>query len=73
MNVMNSKTNENLEFLYTRLDEVHMSDYDRIKAKAHMARTEAIADAAFALGRRLRSLLKALVIRPIRRMTASFG
>jgi len=73
MNVKYSKANQSLDFFNARLDEVKMSDYERIKAKAQLARAEAVADAIFAIGRGLRGLLKRLVLRPIRRMTASFG
>lgn len=73
MNVRNSKPNAKMEFIFARLDEVQMSPSERIKAKAQLARTEAVADAIFAIGRGLRTLLKVLVLRPIRRLTASFG
>jgi hypothetical protein len=39
-----SKTNDDLAYFYSRLDEVLMSDYERLKAKAQMARAEAVAD-----------------------------
>ena len=73
MNHKNSKTNENLDFFYARLDETGMSSYERIRAKAQMARVEAFANAVFAIARGLQVLLKARVIYPLRRMTASFG
>jgi hypothetical protein len=73
MNGKNSKTNENLDFFYARLDETGMCSYERIRAKAQMARAEAFADTLVAIARGLRGLLKARVIRPLRRMTASFG
>jgi hypothetical protein len=44
-----SKTNADLAYFNGRLDEVRMSDYDRIRAKAHLARAEAMADAVAAL------------------------
>jgi hypothetical protein len=44
-----SKTNADLAYFNGRLDDVHMSDYDRIRAKAHLARAEAMADAFVAL------------------------
>jgi len=73
MNDKHSKTNENMDFFYARLDETGMSSYERSKAKAQMARAEAFADTVFAIARGLRGLLKARVIAPFRRMTASFG
>jgi hypothetical protein len=41
-----SKTKASLAY---RLDEIEMSEYDRIRAKAHLARAEAMADAAASL------------------------
>jgi hypothetical protein len=73
MSRKNSKTNENLDFFFARLDETGMSSYERIRAKAQMARAEAFADTVFAVARGLQRLLKARVIAPLRRMTASFG
>ena len=40
-----SKTNDDLDYLYSRLDEVRLSGYERVKAKAQLARAEAFADA----------------------------
>ena len=40
-----SKTNADLEYLNSRLDDVRLSAYDRIRAKAQLARAEAFADA----------------------------
>jgi hypothetical protein len=48
-----SKTNVDLN---SRLDEIQMSTYDRVRAKAQLARAEAIADglaAAFGYAKRL--------------------
>jgi hypothetical protein len=46
MNAKISKTNEEtLAFFNARLDEVRLSGYDRLRAKAQMARAEAFADA----------------------------
>ena len=73
MKEMNSKPNANLDFIFSRLDEVQMRSSERAKAKSQLARADAVADALFAIGRRLQALLKVLVLRPIRRLTASFG
>ncbi|OFZ85664.1 MAG: hypothetical protein A2W21_08935 [Betaproteobacteria bacterium RBG_16_66_20] len=73
MKEMNSKPNANLDFIFSRLDEVQMRSSERAKAKSQLARADAVADALFAIGRRLQTLLKVLVLRPIRRLTASFG
>jgi hypothetical protein len=40
-----SKTNSGSAYLFSRLDEVNMSQYDRVRARAHLERAEAIADA----------------------------
>jgi hypothetical protein len=40
-----SKTNDSLEFFNARLDEVRLSGHERLKAKAHLARAEAFAEA----------------------------
>jgi hypothetical protein len=73
MNERRIKPNDNMDFLFARLDEVHMSRYERIRAKAQLARAEAVADAIFAIARGSKRLLKTLVLRPFRRMAASLG
>ena len=73
MSVKSTKTNLKLEFLNSRLDNVRMSQTERIKAKAQLARAEAVVDLAFAIGQGARRLLNKRVLRPFRRMTASFG
>jgi hypothetical protein len=44
-----SKTNDNLEFFNSRLDEIRLSGHERLKAKAHLARAEAFAEAVSAV------------------------
>jgi len=73
MTVRNRKANDKLDFLNARLDAVRMADYERIRAKAQLARAEAMADLIAAIGRGLRRLLRTLVVRPIRLLTASLG
>jgi hypothetical protein len=73
MNVNISKTNPNLAFFNSRLDEVRMSGHERLKAKARLAQAEAVADAVFQLIDHGKRLLKTLVMRPMRRPTASAG
>lgn len=63
-----SKTNSNLEFLNARLDEVQMSNYERLRAKARLAQAEAIADAVAELINLTKRLLTALIVRPVRRL-----
>ena len=73
MNHKISRTNENLSFFNSRLDEIQMSDHERLRAKARLAQTEAIADAVVALIGLGKRLLKALIARPVRRPSASVG
>lgn len=68
-----SKTNEELDFLNARLDEIRMSGHERLRAKASLARAEAVAGLLVAFARALKRLLKALVLRPLRRLTAAIG
>lgn len=73
MNHEHSKTNEDLAFFNARIDALQIGSYERIKAKAELARTEAIADAMVAFGRGALGLLKTLIVHPFRRFTASIG
>ena len=70
---MKRNTKSEMEFLYRRLDEVRMSELDRMRAKAQLARTEAVADFLAAGGKAVSRLVRKLVIRPIRRFAASVG
>ena len=73
MNQKISKTNENIAFFNARLDEVRMSGHERLRAKARLAQTEAIADTVFGLISIGKRLLKSLVARAVRRPTTSAG
>lgn len=73
MNAKISKTNENLDFFSARLDEVQLSEYERLRAKASLARAEAVADAVVELIGLGKRLLKTLVVRPFRRLMTSAG
>jgi hypothetical protein len=44
MNVKISKTNAEAEYFNRRLDEIVLSNHDRLRAKAQFARAEAMAD-----------------------------
>jgi len=70
LNHKDSKTNQDLAFLYARIDALQIGSYERIKAKAELARTEAVADAMVAFGRGAHRLLNRLVVHPFRRFTA---
>ena len=67
MNQQDSKTNRDLAFFNARIDELQFNSYERIRAKAQLARTEAVADAIVAIARGVHRLLKTLVFRPLRR------
>lgn len=78
MNAKISKTNEKeafdrAAFFNARLDEIRMNGYERLKAKAQLARAEAFADAVITMAGGIRRLLRTLVVRPYRRLTASLG
>lgn len=68
-----SKTNEREAFFIARLDEIRLSSHERLRAKASLARAEAFADAAAGIINLVKRLVKALVLRPYRRLTASFN
>ena len=70
---MKRNTKSELEFLYSRLDEVRMSERERMRAKAHLARAEAVADFLVAGAQAVSRLFSKLVIRPILRVAASVG
>ena len=73
MKVKINKTNSNLDFLNARLDEVRMSSYERLRAKASLARTEAVAEGVVKIINLVKRLLKTMVVRPFRRLTTSIG
>jgi len=68
-----SKPNSDLDYLNSRLDEIGMHDHARLRAKANLARAEAMADGIEAIVNLVKRLAKALVIRPYRRLTTSIG
>jgi len=67
------KTNESLAFFKARLDQVQMNDHERLMAEAQFARAEAAVEWVAALIASAKRLLTMLVVRPLRRMTASTG
>lgn len=73
MNREISKTNDREAFFNALLDEVRMSGTERLRAKATMARAEAFADAVESVFDFAKRLLKALVVRPYRRLTTTLG
>lgn len=70
---MTRKTSTSLESLNARLDEIRMSSHERLRAKASLARAEAIADLVVEFTGGVKRLLKTLVMRPIRRLITSVG
>ena len=73
MNQKCIRPDDGVDILYVRLDQIRMSRSERIKAKAQLARAEAVVEAVFAIGCGASRLLKRLVLRPVRRMAASLG
>ncbi len=73
MNYKISKSNPRRAFFEARIDELRISGYERMKAKARLAQAEAMADALAAIGGGIGRLLRSLVIRPLRRLTTSLG
>ena len=65
------KRNHELELLQRRLDEVRMSERERIRARAHLERAEAIASLLASSARAIERAYRRLVVRPLRRMTAA--
>lgn len=59
--------------LYARLDDIRMPAYERLTARAHLARAEAISDLIVAAVRGLKSLAKAVTTRRLRRGLARIG
>ena len=73
MNVKISKTNEDLEFFNRRLDEVQMTSYERLMAKAHLARAEAVSEFLLVLAGGIARFFKAPSPKPSRRAAPSAG
>jgi len=73
MNRKISKANASEAFFNARLDDIPMSSHERLRVKASLARAEAFADAAVAIINLVKRLTKVLVLRPYRRLSASFS
>lgn len=73
MNLKIRKTNASEAFFDAKLDEIRMTEGERLRAKASLARAEAFADAAVAIINLVKRLTKVLVLHPYRRLTASIG
>lgn len=59
-----SKSNCEWELIEARLDEIGMSRHERLKAKAQLARAEAVADALAAFAAGVKRALKLVFNRP---------
>jgi hypothetical protein len=64
MNINERKTNQELDFFNQRLDEIRMSGYERLKAKARFAQAEAMAAALFGAAHAIVRLYKRLTAKP---------
>jgi hypothetical protein len=62
------RRNKELEFMYQRLDEVRLSERERIRARAQLERAEAVASLIVDGGKAIERLFRKLVVRPIRRL-----
>lgn len=58
-----SKTNDDLDFLNRRLDEIQMSDLERLRARARLAQAEAVASAIASLAHGIARLFKTFTAR----------
>ncbi len=67
-----SKTNADLAYFNSRLDEIRMNGHECLKAKAHLARAEAMADFLAAAVHGIARLFKVAPTRP-NRPAASAG
>jgi len=68
-----SKSNESAAFMQARLDEVEMNGTMRLQAEAQIARAEAMIEFVSALVVGVDRVLRKLVLRPYRKLTASLG
>jgi hypothetical protein len=73
MSSKQSRSEANLNDLYARLDAVRMSAYERERAKASLARAEAVAEAVDYAIHQVKRLLKNLLVRPFGRPTKLAG
>ncbi len=67
-----SKSNANEGLLNARLDSIHMSSHERLRARASLARAEAFADVTAEIINLIKRLANVLVVRPFQRLTHSF-
>lgn len=68
-----SKSKSEVSSTHDRLQQIRMGAHDRIVAEAQLARAEYLADLLLASVEFLSKGLRALVLRPFRRVTAAFN
>lgn len=73
MTQKDSKSKSDLAYFEDRLDAAGMTGYERLQAKARIAQALAVAEALAGLGRWLKRVACAAVVRPFRRLTTSLG
>jgi hypothetical protein len=59
--------------MHARLQEVRMSGHKRLEAEAQLARAEAVVELLSDIAGGLARVLRKLVLRPFRKLTASLG
>lgn len=59
--------------LYERLDAMPMSEIERIRAKAHLARAEYVAEASARLAAGVRKRVRSWIVRPLERLLDAVG
>ncbi|MBI1943001.1 MAG: hypothetical protein HYS35_04980 [Betaproteobacteria bacterium] len=67
------KPNPELEFLNARLGQMGLSERERLMAEARLARAEAIAELLVRMTGAVKRLFRAVLLRPIRRLTSALG
>ena len=65
-----SKPNPEVAQLAALLERVRMPEYERLRARAHLDRAEAVADLLARAWTAVRSMSSAFVVRPIHRLLA---
>ena len=58
MKVKVSKSNVEMDFFNSRIDQIQMSGHERLRAKARFAQAEAMADALATVGRGIARLFR---------------
>lgn len=73
MNAKVSKPNASIEEFSARLDQVTMSGHECLRAKASLARAEAMAELIARAARAVRRLFRIALLRPLRRLASALG